>query len=64
VSKGWDIFAPGTCFDYNSSTAITESINALLDFAIAILGALMVRTLQVSRATKWKLGILFAIGGL
>ncbi|KAK4233749.1 hypothetical protein C8A03DRAFT_19227 [Achaetomium macrosporum] len=64
VSKGWDLFIPGTCFDYDSSTAITETLNALLDFAIAILGALMVRTLRVSRATKWKLSILLAIGGL
>lgn len=44
--------------------ARAEPVNSFVDFAMAILAIFMLRSLQTSRRTKWKLSLLFMSGGL
>ncbi|RDA85666.1 hypothetical protein CP532_4637 [Ophiocordyceps camponoti-leonardi (nom. inval.)] len=64
VRKGWDIFQQGTCIDFVNLVPTVESVNSAVDLALVVLACFMVRRLRVTRSTKWRLGFLFALGGL
>lgn len=65
VKKYWDItYVGGTCIDIGAYLAANETINSLIDLVMAALAVVMLRQLQISSQTKWKLGIVFAIGSL
>lgn len=42
----------------------TETINSLIDFAMAIFAVFALRGLQTTRSTKWKLAIVFVLAGM
>ncbi|KAI2618097.1 hypothetical protein GGR54DRAFT_184289 [Hypoxylon sp. NC1633] len=62
VSKGWDISEPGTCIDSRATVAALQSVNSGVDFALVILALFMIRPLNMKMSTKWKLGLIFALG--
>lgn len=66
IAKGWDAKLPGSCVTTapHPFLAGTESINSTVDFAMVILAGFMVQRLSIKASTKWKLSILFALGGL
>ncbi|KAI1176533.1 hypothetical protein F4777DRAFT_262127 [Nemania sp. FL0916] len=64
VKSIWDLSVPGKCINIGAFLAATESVNSLIDFALIGLACWIVHFLQIQNATKWKLGLLFAIGGL
>lgn len=64
VEKLWDTTATGRCLDVPVLLAVDWSVNATLTFAMVALGIFMVRTLAMSRSSKFKLGLLFILGGL
>jgi len=65
VSKYWDVLNPdGSCLNVPAYLVGAETINSLIDIAMAALAVYMLRDLRVSLGTKWKLSIVFAIGGL
>ena len=63
ISKGWNLLEDGTCVNYAASVAGVESINSAIDFGLVALAWFMIQPLT-SLATKTKLCIIFAIGGL
>ncbi|KAH8773863.1 hypothetical protein F5883DRAFT_548704 [Diaporthe sp. PMI_573] len=60
----WDTTVPGRCLNVPVLLASDWSVNAALAFAMTALGIFMVRTLSMSGNSKWKLGVLFILGGL
>lgn len=64
VYKVWTPTAPGTCINNQVLLVAGEAVNSVIDFAMVILALSLVRTLMLPTTTKWKLYILFAIGGL
>ncbi|KAI1169503.1 hypothetical protein F4777DRAFT_572916 [Nemania sp. FL0916] len=62
--KLWDPTTPGTCIDPSLLLAAGEAINAAIAFAMVFLAMFMVRSLAMSNTTKWKLRVLFFLGGL
>lgn len=61
----WDKTIPGgTCTNIGAFLAASETINSLVDFAMLGLAVWTVQSLKVSRASKWRLSILFSLGGL
>ncbi|CAJ2508443.1 Uu.00g134690.m01.CDS01 [Anthostomella pinea] len=64
VESIWNLSVPGKCINIGAFLAATESINSLIDFAMIILAVWIVNSLQMSNHAKWKLGMLFALGGL
>ncbi|XXH02010.1 hypothetical protein Hte_008375 [Hypoxylon texense] len=64
VDRYWNIMLDGSCIHVGPFLAAVESMNSFIDFAMVILAVLMVRKLQVSPATKIKLGVVFGLGGL
>lgn len=64
VAKVWNPMLPGHCIDSNMLLAVGEAFNSVFDFMMVALAVWVVRSLKVSRATRWKLSILFALGGL
>jgi hypothetical protein len=64
VRKFWEPQIEGRCIHYGTFLAVNESANSLVDFIIAIQAAIMLRTLQTARKTRWKLSVVFTIGGL
>ena len=64
IRKGWDLLEEGTCLDYAAAVAGEESVNAAMDFIMVAQAWLMIKPLNMSMATKGKLGILFAAGAL
>lgn len=55
---------PGTCVDPSLLLAAGESVNAAIAFAMIGLAMWMVRTLSMSSRSKWKLRVLFVLGGM
>ena len=64
IRKFWAPHIEGHCIHYSSFLAINESANSLIDFILAIQAVVMLRSLQADRKSRWKLSIVFAIGGL
>lgn len=64
VARVWNPRLPGHCIDSNMLLAVGEAFNSVFDFMMVALAVWVVRSLKVSRATRWKLSILFALGGL
>lgn len=66
IAKGWDALLPGSCVttDPHPLLAGTESINSTVDFVMVVLAGFMVQKLRMKTSVKWKLSILFALGGL
>ncbi|ROV90139.1 hypothetical protein VPNG_09787 [Cytospora leucostoma] len=64
VSKVWAPSTPGHCINSNELMAVGEAFNSVLDFVMIGLAVWMVQSLQVSSKNRWKLSILFAIGGI
>ncbi|KAI1392108.1 uncharacterized protein F4822DRAFT_389641 [Hypoxylon trugodes] len=61
----WDkTIEGGTCIDIGAFLAASETINSLVDFAMIGLAVWIVQSLQVDTSTKWRLCILFSLGGL
>ncbi|KAK9426029.1 putative integral membrane protein [Seiridium unicorne] len=60
----FDITIEGTCTDEGTFILGCEVPNSLVDFAMVVLAMLMIRPLQLSARTKWKLRVLFGLGGL
>ena len=63
-NKYFDFTIPGTCENETTVTLGGETPNSLVDFAMVILVIFMIRPLQLSSATKWRLRILFGLGVL
>ncbi|KAH8897381.1 hypothetical protein GQ53DRAFT_803361 [Thozetella sp. PMI_491] len=63
ISRGWNLLEAGTCVDYPTSVAGVESVNSAIDFGLVVLAWFMLQPLT-SLATRVKLGVIFAIGGL
>lgn len=64
IYKVWEPATQGTCIDNNALLAGGEAINSAVDFVMVGLAIHMVRQLQLASETKWKLGFIFALGGL
>lgn len=64
VARVWNPRIPGHCIDSNMLLAVGEAFNSVFDFVMVALAVWVVLSLKVTRATRWKLSILFALGGL
>lgn len=64
VRKFWTPQIEGHCIHYGLFLAINESANSIIDFILAIQAVVMLRSLQTDLKTRWRLSIVFAIGGL
>lgn len=64
VHKVWEPTVPGTCINSQVLLAAGEVVNSVIDFAMVGLAIHMARTLLLSTKMKWKLSLLFALGGL
>ncbi|KAK8059000.1 hypothetical protein PG994_009448 [Apiospora phragmitis] len=64
VSNLWTPAYPQGCIDPSILLAAGESVNAAIAFVMLGLAIWMVRSLIMSNSTKWKLRILFLLGGL
>jgi hypothetical protein len=65
VYKYWDLtYRGGSCINIGPYLAANETLNSLADFMLAALAVVMLRHLQTSARTKWRLGVVFAVGGL
>jgi hypothetical protein len=64
IKRAWNPIGKGTCLDPDLMLAAGDAINSSIDFVMIGLAVWMVARLQLSRANKWKLSILFALGGL
>ena len=64
VKKLWEPKTPGHCINNPVFLAAGETPNSLVDFALVGLAVWMVFSLQMKSSTKWKLSVLFAVGGL
>lgn len=66
VSKWWDILDEenGWCMNDAALLAAEETINSCIDFVIVGLSIFMVKKLHMKKSTKWKLGMIFTLGGL
>ncbi|KAI0199879.1 hypothetical protein F4808DRAFT_194566 [Astrocystis sublimbata] len=64
IQKLWYPDTPGTCINPSLFLAAGESVNAAIALAMVVLSMIMVRPLAMSEGTKWKLRILFVLGGL
>ncbi|KAI0145541.1 hypothetical protein GGR57DRAFT_479870 [Xylariaceae sp. FL1272] len=64
IRKFWLPLLPGYCTDEGTMIVIVEVPNSLLDFALVILSIIMIRPLQMTTATKWKLRSIFGLGAI
>jgi len=62
--KTWEPWIDGTCLDLSIVLAVCESVNSVIDFIMIGMAIYIVRELKTTRANKFKLGTLFAFGGL
>ncbi|KAK4183390.1 hypothetical protein QBC35DRAFT_114599 [Podospora australis] len=63
IYKFWNSLQEGTCFNDAALLIGFEIPNCLIDFGMVALVLVMLRDLHIRRSTKWKLGVLFAVGG-
>ncbi|ROV86730.1 hypothetical protein VMCG_10907 [Cytospora schulzeri] len=64
IQKLWLAPTPGRCIDPSLLLAAGESVNAVIAFSMIALAMWMVRTLSISNGSKWRLRLLFVLGGL
>ena len=64
IDATYDPLIPGHCMSSKIILAVGDSINSLVDFIVIAMAVWIVSQLQMSRSTKVKLSILFALGGL
>lgn len=64
VRKFWAPQIEGHCIHYGPFLAVNESANSLIDFVLAIQAVIMLRSLQTDKKTRWRLSIVFTVGGL
>lgn len=65
VKKYWKpLEIGGSCIRYGVYLATAETVNCVVDFAMATLAVIMLRDLQMSKRTKHKLAIVFTLGAL
>ncbi|KAI1411310.1 hypothetical protein F5Y13DRAFT_191585 [Hypoxylon sp. FL1857] len=64
LDKFWNYQLSGYCIHEGTFIAVVESINSLGDFLLVALAVAIVPTLQVSKATKRTLVVLFGLGVL
>ncbi|KAJ2987031.1 hypothetical protein NUW58_g4729 [Xylaria curta] len=64
LNKFWQYWADGTCISSFTLLASVEPFNSVIDFALVILALVMIRSLNMSRKTKWRLRFLFGLGSL
>ncbi|KAI1090156.1 integral membrane protein [Rostrohypoxylon terebratum] len=65
IRKAWDPrVTEGWCVNVSAMLTATETINSLIDFAMAIFAVFALRGLQTTRSTKWKLAVVFALAGM
>lgn len=65
IQKAWvPSMENGSCVNVSAMLAGTETSNSLLDFAIGVFAVVALRSVQTTSSAKWKLAIVFAIGGL
>lgn len=64
LDKFWYSLTSGHCISESVAAIPEETINSSVDFALVILAIFMLRSLQISRKTKWKLGFLFGLGSM
>lgn len=64
IARNWNPMVEGTCIDHNKYLAGSETINSSVDFAMVVMACFMVWHLKMKQALKWKLVILFIIGGV
>ena len=64
VRYNWDKSGPGSCIAIGPFLAASETINSAVDFAMLGLAVWIVQSLHMSRSTKWRLSVLFSLGGL
>ena len=62
--QSWSPVAGGHCVDLTSVQIVIEALNALIDFALVVLAASMLRHTPTTIGTKINIGLLFAIGGM
>ncbi|CAH0003356.1 unnamed protein product [Clonostachys byssicola] len=64
VPKYWNPLMPdGYCINVGAWTSANESVNSAIDFGMAALAVIMLRHLQTTRYTKWRLAVVFIMGG-
>lgn len=64
VQYTWDKSLSGRCFDIGPFLAVSEAVNSIVDFVMIALAIKIVQSLHMSTYEKWRLSILFSIGGL
>ncbi|KAI0890578.1 uncharacterized protein GGS22DRAFT_151278 [Annulohypoxylon maeteangense] len=64
VRKFWMPFIDGKCLPSGIIAVPTETVNSLLDFALVFLAMHMIQSINMTRATKWKLRALFGVGAI
>ncbi|KAI1100575.1 hypothetical protein F4804DRAFT_318584 [Jackrogersella minutella] len=63
VSKLWDPTIPGHCVNSQAVVAAGESVNSFIDFVMIGMAIYMVKKLKIPASSKFKLSLLFALGG-
>ncbi|KAI0106405.1 hypothetical protein GGR51DRAFT_517598 [Nemania sp. FL0031] len=58
----FDRSIPGTCRDDGLIIVVGEAPNSAVDFALVILAMFMIRPLNLSSISKWRLRVLFSLG--
>ncbi|KAF2469525.1 uncharacterized protein BDR25DRAFT_315148 [Lindgomyces ingoldianus] len=64
VRKFWGPQTQGHCIFYGPFLAVNKSANSLIDFVLVIQAVIMLWSIQTDKKTKWRLLIVFTIGGL
>jgi len=63
IRKGIDPFIPGTCINISTYFAASEVLGAAIDFAMVGMAIFMLQKIKLSRRDRYKVSVLFAIGG-
>lgn len=64
LGKFFNPIIPGQCIGEITFVTVTETVNSFGDFLLVALAMSMVRILQMSKANRWRLRILFGSGAL
>ncbi|KAI0379565.1 hypothetical protein F5Y04DRAFT_259372 [Hypomontagnella monticulosa] len=64
INRFWQPETAGKCINEGVIIVFSEVPNSTHDFAMMILAMFMLRPLQIDEITKWRLRILFGLGGL
>ena len=64
LHRFWQWWVPGHCIPFSTLLLAIEPLNSLIDFALVILAMAMIHSLRIKTQARWKLRILFGLGGL